>query len=297
MKSFSVVVPASSANLGPGFDSMAIALAKYMTVKVVPGTGDSINAQMAELSGGPDMVLYAMQYFADAIGRDLPPAQIQSSSHIPVARGMGSSAAAVVAGLLAGNRLLGDPLDCKELVKLASEIEGHADNVAAAMYGGVSLAMPTNSGYVTVQLAIGLDLRAVVLIPERVGFTKDARAVVPEQIDRSDAVFNSSRCAMLVHAFANGRSDLLAEAMQDRWHQPYRAALYSYLDSVIEAAVMSGASGASLSGSGPTVLALVEPQFAEAVSVAMHKVAIEQGVESATEVVDINMAGARICDG
>jgi homoserine kinase len=292
---FSVVVPASSANLGPGFDSMAVALSRYMTVNVTSGTGRSHNAQQDELSDGRDMVLYAMQYLADSVGTELPPVCVESASDIPVARGMGSSAAALIAGMLAGNRVLGEPLGFNELLRLACHIEGHADNLAAALYGGAVLAVPVESRYITVQLPIRIDLRAVVLIPKHIGFTTDARAVVPERLDRTDAVFNASRCALLVHALQSGEPGLLTEAMKDRWHQPYRAALYSYLDSVIDAAVKADACGASLSGSGPTVLALALPEDAERVASAMHKAARAQGLDCITDVLEIDAAGARMC--
>jgi homoserine kinase len=291
--SFKIVVPASSANLGPGFDSMALALSCFMTVTVCPGDGDSLNAQQDELSDGRDMVRYAMEYLADSVGQELPPACVQSSSDIPVARGMGSSAAALIAGMLAGNYLLGEPLGSHELLKLAAHIEGHADNLAAALYGGAVLAVPTESGHVIAQIPLNLDLRAVVMIPKRIGFTTDARAVVPGQLQRSDAVYNASRCALLVHVLSSGECSLLGEAMKDRWHQPYRAALYSYMDTVIDAAVKAGAYGASLSGSGPTLLALVRPANADDVAVAMREAAHSQELECTTEVLSIDRRGAQ----
>jgi homoserine kinase len=292
--SFRVVVPASSANLGPGFDSMALALSRYMTVTVDPGDGTSSNAQQDELTDGRDMVVYAMNYLADSLGMTLPAASIRSRSDIPVARGMGSSAAALIAGMLAGNRLLGEPLGETELLELASHIEGHADNLAAALFGGAVLAVPTASGYVTVQIPINLSLSAVVLIPTRIGFTTDARAVVPDQMDRTDAVYNASRCALLVHAFSSGEAGLLTEAMKDRWHQPYRAALYSYMDHVMNAAVSAGAYGASLSGSGPTLLALVNPRCSATVATAMQEAAYQRELDCTAEVLAIDTAGAKV---
>ncbi len=292
--SFSVVVPASSANLGPGFDTMAIALSRYMTVNVTPGAGESANAQQDELVDGRDMVTYAMQYLADSVGKSLPEACVRSRSDIPVTRGMGSSAAAIIAGMLAGNRLLGEPLGEVELLGLAAHIEGHADNLAAALFGGAVLAVPTNSGHVTVQIPINMELSAVVLVPHRVGFTTDARAVVPDRLDRADAVFNSSRCALLVHALSSGDAALLGEAMKDRWHQPYRAALYSYMDAIMDAARTAGAYGASLSGSGPTLLALVDPRCSATVAAAMQRAAIEEELDCSTEVLSIDTAGAQV---
>lgn len=273
---------------------MALALSRYMTVTVEPGSGSSSNAQQEQLTDGRDMVTYAMKYLAESVGRELPEASVRSRSDIPVARGMGSSAAALVAGMIAGNKLLGEPLGDLELLQLASHIEGHADNLAAALFGGAVLAVPIASGHLTVQIPINLALSAVVLIPKRVGFTTDARAVVPGRMDRADAVYNASRCALLVHALSSGDSSLITEAMKDRWHQPYRAALYSYMDSVIDAAIRAGAYGASLSGSGPTLLALVDPRISETIATAMRQAAHEQELDCATEVLAIDTSGARI---
>jgi homoserine kinase len=291
--SYKIVVPASSANLGPGFDSMALALSRHMTVIVEHGDGESRNAQQDELTDGQDMVRFAMDYLSQSVGRRLPPSTVQSCSDIPVARGMGSSAAALIAGMLAGNYLLDEPLGQDELLKLASHVEGHADNLAAAFYGGAVLSVPVESGHLTVQIPINLDLQAVLMIPKRIGFTTDARAVVPDRVGRADAVFNASRCALLVHAFSSGESSLLTEAMRDRWHQPYRAALYSYMDSVIAAAVRAGAYGASLSGSGPTLLALVDPERAQDVCSAMQEVAFSQELDCDTEILSIDTTGAQ----
>lgn len=293
---FSVVVPASSANLGPGFDSLALALSRYMTITVTPGDGTSSNAQQEQLSDGRDMVLYAMQYLASSIGRELPPAEVRSESCIPVARGMGSSAAALIGGMLVGNRLLGDPLGQLELLRLATHIEGHADNIAAALYGGAVLAVPVETGQETVSLLMNVDLAAVILVPKQIGFTTDARAVVPKQVNRADLVYNSSRCALLVHALANGEPDLLGEAMKDRLHQPYRAALYAYLDVVMAAAIGAGAYGASLSGSGPSVLALTSPDVADNVARAMNDAAGAE-LDAWTTVLDIDRTGARMIEG
>lgn len=293
--SFRVVVPASSANMGPGFDSMAIALSRYMTITVEPGgDGESSNAQQDQLTDGRDMVTYAMKYLADSVGRTLPPARVRSRSDIPVARGMGSSAAALIGGMIAGNELLDQPLGERELLKLASHVEGHADNLAAALFGGAVLAVPISSGHITVQLEVNLELSAAVLIPRQIGFTTDARAVVPKQVDRPDAVYNASRCALLVHALSAGCPELLSEAMRDRWHQPYRAALYPHMDAVIDAARAAGAYGASLSGSGPTILALCHPRQSATVVSAMKDAATLQNVDCSAEVVTIDTAGAQI---
>jgi homoserine kinase len=291
---FKVVAPASSANLGPGFDSLALALGCYLTIDVEPGDGRAGNAQQADLGSGQDMVLQAIDYLAAAVGKKLPEASIQTRSCIPVARGMGSSAAALIAGMLAANRLLGDPLSKPELLKLATELEGHADNLAAALYGGAVLAVPGDGAQSTFHLSINCQLEAAMFVPSSASLTTDARAIVPQEVSRGDAVYNASRCALLVHALATGNPGLLQEAMRDRIHQPYRAALYPHLHDTIDAAISAGAYGASLSGSGPSVLALAAGSRVDNVARAMCVAAKSKDVDGQSMVLDLELNGARV---
>jgi homoserine kinase len=291
---FSVRVPASSANLGPGFDSLALALSRYLAVEVEPGDSMSANQQQSELGEGQDMVLLAADHFCRVTGYQLPPANIRTRSNIPVARGMGSSAAALVAGMLVANRLTGDCRSKSELLELATQLEGHADNLAAALYGGAVLAVPLDTGQCTVHLAVNCDVKAAVFIPNRVSLTTDARAAIPNDIPRNDAVFNAARCALLVHAFASGKPDLLSMAMQDRMHQPYRVTLYPHLEATINAALTAGAYGASLSGSGPSILALASESTSRAVARAMTLAASRCGVEGQSDVLELEKTGARL---
>lgn len=291
--SFSVTVPASSANLGPGFDSLALALACYLTVEVDAESGESGNAQQSEIGDGRDMVLYAMQYLANVLGREIPNVAARTSSCIPVARGMGSSAAALIGGMLAANRLLGDSLTRSEVLEIATEVEGHADNLAAALYGGAVLAVPIGAGQRTIHLAINCELRAAIFVPDGASLTTHSRAAVPVNVTREDAVYNASRCALLVHALASGDPGLMSEAMRDRIHQPYREVLYPHLPDTIDAAIEAGGYGASLSGAGPSVLALVSGAAAGKVADAMSRAALRHGVAGRSEVYDLDLTGAR----
>jgi homoserine kinase len=272
---------------------MAIALSRYLTVSVWPGAEGRENAQQADLGDGDDFVLRAMEQIAAEIGTALPPSIVRVESCIPVARGMGSSAAALLAGMLAGNALLGNKLTQRDILEQATAIEGHADNLAAALYGGGALAVTGEAGTEVVSLAINVDVRAVVLVPEWAGLTSEARAALPPVYSRSDAVYNASRCALLVHAFASGEPALLREAMRDRLHQPYRAALYPHLAATIEAALDAGCYGASLSGAGPSVLALTSTETAPEVSKAMIEAARTCGVPASTMALEIDRTGAR----
>jgi homoserine kinase len=265
-----VSVPASSANLGPGFDALAVALELYTTVELV--TIDSDEQRFVDgpdLGGGANLVLVGLRTAAEAANRRLPGCLISVRTVIPLARGLGSSAAAIVAGLVAANRLLDDPLDDRLLLRLATEIEGHGDNVAAALFGGVALVVPTPDELLYCRLPVAGPLRAVVFIPDHTGFTREARAVVPEAIPRSDAVANAARCALMAAALGSGDFSVLGDAMVDRLHQPFRAGLYPYLLGMIDSARKAGAFGASLSGAGPAVLALVPPHRSSQVAEAM----------------------------
>lgn len=292
--SFSVRVPASSANLGPGFDILAIAVGLYLEVDAEPAEGAPVVLEGPDLRGGGDLVLDGLRRVASAVGRPCPGCRLRVRSDIPVARGLGSSAAALVAGMLVGNRLLGDPLDRAALLRLACEAEGHGDNVAAALYGGVALAVPTATGWLYRPLTLARPLRAVVFVPEQTALTREARAVVPESVPRADAVANAARCALLVLALVEGRFEHLAEAMDDRLHQPYRARIFPYLPHLIAAAREAGAYGACLSGAGPSVLALAEPAAAEEVRIALQNAASEHGLAGTALDLPVEADGARV---
>lgn len=290
--SFSVRVPASSANLGPGFDLLALALGLYLQVDVTPGTGEPRVLEGPDLCGGGDLILDGIRCAAEAAGRPLPGCELTVRADIPVARGLGSSAAALVAGLLIGNRLLGDPLDQTRLFEIATEAEGHGDNVAAALFGGVALVVATKAGPLYRPIPMANELRAVVFVPAQTGFTHEARSVVPETVSRADAVANAGRCALLALAFSQGDDALLGEAMDDRLHQPYRAKLFPYLPTMIAAAREAGAHGASLSGAGPSILALCAPERTSAVQAAFESVAPEAKVPGRVLDLAIATAGA-----
>ncbi len=291
----SVRVPASSANLGPGFDALAIALSRYLVVTVETTGHRQIEALPArELGDGRDLVLEAMQALARLVGKRLPGCRIEVESAIPVARGLGSSAAAIVGGLLAANVLLGTPLTKEGIWRLAWQLEGHGDNVTAALYGGAVLALEGQAGPLARQVPIAAPLRAVLLIPDQPGYTSEARAVLPDQVTRQVAIATAARCALLVLALSTGQFALLGEAMADDLHQPYRATLYPYLVDAIAAARSGGAYGACLSGSGPSVLALAAPDSAEAVRRQLARVVERHRMSAEVTILDIANEGATV---
>lgn len=257
-----VKVPATSANLGPGFDALGMALTLYTWIEMAPAEKTSITIygdHSQQLPRDKSNLVYVMaqKLFAEA-GVSMPEVSIDMYSEIPLTRGLGSSAAAIVGALGAANALIGNPLSRDELFHLASAVEGHPDNVGPALYGGIVSAVWDGAKASCIRLDPPERLIALVAIPPYELRTDEARNALPEQVSRADAVFNLSRAALLTAAFATNRLDLLRPAMDDRLHQPYRSALVPGLDRVLREAAEHGALGAALSGAGPTAIALVD---------------------------------------
>lgn len=256
-----VRVPATTANLGPGFDCLGMALAIYNTITLRVTTGGlnvRIEGEGAENLrwGEENRVLRAVRAaFQDAEQR-LPGLSIELDNHIPLGRGLGSSAAATVGGLVAGNALCGDAIPTERLLRLATQLEGHPDNVAPALLGGLVIAVQEDERLVYERMDPPSDLSAALFVPDFSMPTAEARRVLPSQISRADAVYNIGRTALLVAAFARGHYDLLDISTRDRLHQPYREAIFPAMPALFAAAREAGALGVFLSGAGSTVIAL-----------------------------------------
>jgi len=256
-------VPATTANLGPGFDSFGFALDVWNRVIVERADEFSITLEgegMERLTADRTNIIPRMAEKALAsLGQEMPPLKFVCQNAVPPTRGMGSSSAALVAGLAAGLAIGGKDMSTdatkKLLLQMAAEEEGHADNVAPAIYGGFQIAFNAGGQWITQRVHIPEGLQCVLFIPDDEMPTKEARAALPEKLDYEDAVFNISRAAMLINCFATGQFDPLRYAMQDRLHQPYRTHMFPY-DPFIKTALEAGAHGAFLSGAGPTVLAI-----------------------------------------
>lgn len=261
-----VEVPASSANLGAGFDCMAVALGLVNRISVevrgwsrgetevtVDGEGQD------ELSGArPNRFVEGIEAALRAAHGDVPDGvgwRLEMRNEIPLARGLGSSAAATVGGLLAGNALVGERLTTADLLSLATRIEGHPDNVAAALFGGFVVSANLDEGIESVRFDAPRDLRAVLFVPDRRLPTEDMRRALPNKVPRVDAVANLGRVALGVAGIATGRYELLRSLSLDRLHEPYRAAIYPELPRLVGAAREGGAIAASLSGAGSTIIA------------------------------------------
>jgi homoserine kinase len=290
-----VTVPASVANLGPGFDILALALHLQNTVRaeehpgaltIDPGAGAPVELQDPE----QNLVTRAYALTCAELGAPAGGVHFTCENRIPIGRGMGSSAAAALSGVLIASSLHHAPWDENDVLDRAAALEGHRDNVAAALLGGLAICSP---GAPSVQLAVSDELRAVMFIPEHPFATTEARKVVPDQFSRSDAIFNASRCALLVRALAVGDHAGLRVAMQDRWHQDARFALMPGTEAIVDAAIRAGASGAALAGAGPSVIALT-PLHMDAIGDAMAVAAHPAGVPGAVSVLPLQNYGTRV---
>ncbi len=262
-------VPATTANLGPGFDCLGMALDIWNHVEVEVSSTPQVKVEgkgSPDLPSGPENLVYrSILRLLEHVGVEPVPLSVICNNNIPLKRGLGSSAAAIVGGLAAGNRLAPilsggkvKPLSSEEVLQLAVAVEGHPDNVAPALLGGMVLVVQRDGGLLTSAVHVPQDLCAVLFIPELTIATEDARSVLPDAIAWEDAVFNMGRTALLVNAMNTGRLEDLAAATEDRLHQPYRRQLFPAMKVIFEGAMKGGALGVFLSGSGPTILALTQ---------------------------------------
>ncbi len=264
--SVTVRVPASTANLGPGFDCLGLALTleNQVTLSTHPrGYLVEISGEGAgELPASADnLVVQALLHACQAAGAP-PPAglHVRCKNRIPTGSGLGSSAAAVLSGLLGANALLGSPLSTLEVLRLGTDLEGHPDNIAAALFGGLVLVANPPPGAsppepVLVRRVVIPSPNVAAVVPAVRLSTKEARRALPQQVSLGDAVYNLGRAVMVVEALRTGDLDLLGRVMGDRLHQPYRFKLIPGADSARQAALEAGASAAALSGAGPGVVA------------------------------------------
>jgi homoserine kinase len=290
-----VRVPATSANLGPGFDALGLALALYNEVVAEERDGVTVTiegegADRLARDGG-NVVARGVKLAYEAAGRAFKGCALECVNRIPTARGLGSSAAAWVGGLVAGNALVGSPLSREALLGLAARAEGHPDNVAAAVFGGLTVSCVTPDGVTTVTLPVTKSLSWVVLVPEVTSATAEARALLPRSVPREDAVFNVQRVALLLASLQSAQPAALSVALEDRLHQPYRLKLFPWMPDVATAARTAGALGCVLSGAGPSLLAVVDGN-GTAVGRAMEEAASRAGIRGKAQALDVDVAGA-----
>jgi homoserine kinase len=271
---FEIRVPASTANLGAGFDCFGLALELYLTVRatVQPGAGARTVARSRGVSGSSklpsapheNLILRAMQHAAERQNLQLPPIHLAVQNDIPMAAGLGSSAAAIVAGIALTFAVSGKKLPEQTALRLAADLEKHTDNVGAALLGGLVVSFVGDDNHiVAVRKHWPKEIRAIAVTPKMSLETSASRAALPKTVDHDDAVHNVQRSALFLGALDTKRYDLLWDAMQDRLNQSYRQALIPGLAAALQMPRMPGLLGIALSGAGPSVIALATDHFAE----------------------------------
>ena len=297
-KKVTVRVPATSANCGPGFDTLGLAcnLYNYFTYELIDqGLSLKIEGEGTEkLKAGKNNLAFLSFYKVwDMIVGSKTGLSVIMSNNIPLSRGLGSSSTAIVAGLVAANHLTGNTLSKNEIVQLATEIEGHPDNVAPAILGGMTISYVDNGRASSLKFLPLKPFKLVAIVPDMPLATSLARRAIPKTVSHQDAVFNTSRAALLVGAMLTGDYQHLAAGLDDRLHQPYRAHLIPGMEDAFKAAVNNGAFNAIISGAGSTLMAYVPINVScEAVGEAMCKVLSEHDLHSVFHILDIDTEGA-----
>lgn len=285
-------VPATSANLGPGFDCMGLALDVWNEVTFEPAEKMTyfVSGEGAEKlnKGAKNLLTKAYALLYEICDKPLVNASIQARNEILVSSGLGSSAAAIVAGLYGANEMLGKPLDNCNLLKIATEMEGHPDNVAPALLGGLVVSVTTRDEIITKRYDVP-PLTTVIVKPLVEWPTKIARAVLPKSVSRADAIHNIGRAALVIDALRDGNLNLLEKVLEDRIHQPYRLRHISGGMAAYKTARQFGA--AALSGAGPSIILFVAPEQAEAARAAVQSVYEERGIETRGLITQPSSAG------
>ena len=296
---FTIRLPGSTANLGPGYDVLGLALGIHNRVTVRESESgrhvarNSGNGTEELPTDGTNLFFQAAETLADRVGKTLPPIEAESTIDVPLARGLGSSSTAIVAGVVAANHLLCDELDRQALLNVATEIEGHPDNVSPCLYGGVTVSTVADGHVTCVRAEPPKDFQAVVVVPDFQLKTKDARNSLPAEISHEDATFNVGRACVVTAAMLQGDLDALAAAMEDRLHQPFRTSLIPHYEGVTGAALDAGALGVALSGAGPTIFAFAR-ENAQAIGDAMAAVWTENGIDAIPYALPVDLDGTVI---
>ncbi|KAB8331128.1 homoserine kinase [Scytonema tolypothrichoides VB-61278] len=311
--SVSITVPGTTANLGPGFDCIGAALTLYNEFKFtrldispdLEGVKITVTGAEAErvVTDESNLLYQAFLKFYQYREQTPPPVEIEIHLGVPLARGLGSSATAIVGGLVGANLLEGEPLSQLEVMELAIALEGHPDNVVPALLGGCRLAAtgvrnepPRRKGgqeWEICEVPWCEEIVPVVAIPDFELSTKEARQVLPTEVSRADAIFNAAHLGLLLRGLETGRGDWLRAALQDRLHQPYRKALIRGYDAVYSAAVEAGAYGMVISGAGPTLLALTDKAHSQAVAQAMTAAWMEEEIKAEVRSLCVDTQGAK----
>jgi homoserine kinase len=301
MNKVTVTVPATTANIGVGFDCLGAALTmtnEFQFEVVDSDTQLKIIVEGAEAhkvaTGESNLIYRSLVQLYQHIEQTPPPLEITIKLGVPLSRGLGSSATAIIGGLLGANSLAGHPLSQWEIMEMAIAIEGHPDNVVPALRGNCLLSVEDQGEWQISPIPWHQNIIPIVAIPNFELSTKEARSVLPTEYSRRDAIFNISRMGLLIRALATNNIPWLKTALADKLHQPYRQQLIKGYQEVQQAALGAGAHGMVISGAGPTLLALTAPERADQVVTSMITAWQSLGVESQVRSLAINGSGAKV---
>ena len=293
-----VKVPGTTANLGAGFDCIGAALSLYNHFKftLAPELKITVKGTESEkVITDPNNLLYqSFVKFYEHTGKPLPVVAMEINLGVPLARGLGSSATAIVGGLMGANGLAGEPLELSEIIELAIALEGHPDNVVPALLGQCQLSVKSEKGWQICEIPWHEEIIPVVAIPDFELSTEQARSVLPLEISRNDAIYNIAHFGLLLRGLATNCEDWLKVALKDKLHQPYRQSLIKGYQAVELAALKAGAYGMVISGAGPTLLSLTPKTHQEAVVKAMKQAWSDLGVTAKVEVMTLDKKGAHV---
>lgn len=301
---FVIKVPASTSNLGPGFDSLGLALNlynKYHFETDLVSDDDFIytsSASPEELPVSKDNLVYrSFDHVFKKAGEVTPKIKIHFEVGIPLTGGFGSSSTAILAGIMAANKILGFPYDQKQILRIGTQLDGHPDNITPALLGGFIVCVYADSEHNYVKLPWNKDLFFVAITPDFKVPTAKARAVLPAQINYQDAVFNVGYSSLLVAAVASKNTEVLKKAFKDRMHQSYRASLVPGMSYVLDMGLESGAVGTMLSGAGSTLIAVVDSmEVAKTVALGMQSAWKQSGIKADYRFLEAVDEGALIED-
>ena len=299
---FTVRVPASTSNLGSGFDTVSAALSLYLTVKVEPTREKQIEWLHSGDSPLPfgqedNLILRSLHRALGVLETEAPGCRISMDNQIPLQRGLGSSAAAIIAGIKIAEHLSGGSLDTQQIFQIAYPLEGHPDNLAASLLGGWVLSWVDEDRMQVQRLLSTLSCRFVVTVSEITVSTREVRAILPEQYTLEDAAFNLQRCGLLIHALNSGQKELLREAMSDRLHQPFRSRLVPGMEQLLRLENLgeewsNSLLGVSISGSGSTAIVLADDHY-EQIGNWMLETLLARATPADWQVVDLDTSGAQ----
>lgn len=301
MRKVRVKVPASTTNLGPGFDVLGMALNLYNIIELEvsrSGLQIEVEGEGADMLSRDEsnLVYQSAKRFFEKIGEKMPSMIIRIINNIPLARGLGSSGTAIVGGLMGANVISNAGLTRDEILNMAAEIDGHPDNVGASIIGGFVIASLTETGVAYMKVVPPKPIKAVVAVPEFHLLTSEARRILPKCVDLPTAVFNISRSSLLVASLITGNFQLLRTAVDDRIHQPYRQKLIPGVQDVFQSVNDADEDAAvAISGAGSSIVAFCYKDKGEAIGEGMRKAFLKHGIKSRIMMLDIDKEGVVIC--